>query len=629
MGTPRHHRAFARRALEACGAALLILAGSWGSVGAQDAPRRVLMLHAFNYTFPATTLVAEAARRRLLERSGKKIELDAEYLDLARVTEPGHELRTAEFLREKYSRTPPDVVMTLGSAALPFIIRHRDVIAPKVPVVFTTISPQSYSTLRPPPDVTGIITEFDLEKTLALAERLQPNARRLFVIAGSGETDRRWQSAARTIIEKRERKLETTYLFERSYEKLSAELSSVPDDAIVILLTVFADSEGKTFIPAEVAGSLSALSPAPVYAPYDTYIGKGIVGGFVETFDSVGTAAADLVLEILAGKDPATLPPRTNPGQAYRVDHRALQRWKLREADLPAETTVLFKEATMWDQYYWQAMTTLAVVLIQAGMISWLLLERRRRRAAELESRGRLLEVIHLNRTAAAGALSASIAHELNQPLGAILSNAEAAELLIEASPPDLGQLKEILLDIREADQRAADIIEHLRKLLKRTGEIELQEFDLNDTIADALHILFPEATKRGVALSANGMQRTLPVRADHVHLQQVILNLAANGMDAMADCVPGRRRMIIGTALTGPREVEVSVADSGTGIPSEKLKTVFETFYTTKQQGTGLGLSIARTIVETYGGKIWAENRSGGGAVFRFTLPLAASRPA
>ena len=129
--------------------------------------------------------------------------------------------------------------------------------------------------------------------------------------------------------------------------------------------------------------------------------------------------------------------------------------------------------------------------------------------------------------------------------------------------------------------------------------------------------------------LSANGIQRSLPIRAEQVHLEQVILNLATNGMDAMANSAPGKRRMSIQTALTGGPDVEVSVIDSGTGIPQEKLKDVFDTFYTTKQEGTGLGLSIARTIVETYGGKIWAENRSGGGAVFRFTLPLSQARPA
>ena len=126
------------------------------------------------------------------------------------------------------------------------------------------------------------------------------------------------------------------------------------------------------------------------------------------------------------------------------------------------------------------------------------------------------------------------------------------------------------------------------------------------------------------MTLSTHQADGNLPVRADEVHLQQVILNLAMNGMDAMQNCVSGAGKMSIQTALVGESEVEVRVTNSGTGIPTDKLSEVFDTFYTTKRQGTGLGLSIARTIVETYGGKIWAENRPGGGAAFRFTLPLS-----
>ncbi len=137
--------------------------------------------------------------------------------------------------------------MTLGSAALPFILKHRDTLFPNTPVVFTSISPQTYAALRPPPDVTGIVTDFNLAKTLSLAERLQPEARRLVFVAGSGETDRRWQAVARKVVEDRERKFETTYLFELPYPELAAKLSKLPSDAIVIVLTVFADSEGRTF----------------------------------------------------------------------------------------------------------------------------------------------------------------------------------------------------------------------------------------------------------------------------------------------------------------------------------------------------------------------------------------------
>ena len=139
-----------------------------------------------------------------------------------------------------------------------------------------------------------------------------------------------------------------------------------------------------------------------------------------------------------------------------------------------------------------------------------------------------------------------------------------------------------------------------------------------------------PEARKKGILVSDYRVQGALHVRADPVHLEQVIVNLATNAMDAMKDCAPGTRKLTLQTALVGDSKVEVSVSDTGTGIPNDKLKGVFETFYTTKQQGIGLGLSIVRTILETYGGKIWAENRNGGGgAVFRFTLPLAKAHAA
>ncbi len=194
--------------------ALLFL---FGAESRAAEPQRVLMLHAFNYTFPATTLIAEGARKRLLERSPRPLEIDADFLDLARNTDAEYESRIAMFLRAKYQKHPPDVVITLGSAALPFIVRHRDDLAPNAPVVFTAISPQNYGASRLPPNVTGIITEFNLDKTLALAERLQPEASRLFVIAGSGGVDRLWQSTARKTIEDRQRKFQVTYLFERSY----------------------------------------------------------------------------------------------------------------------------------------------------------------------------------------------------------------------------------------------------------------------------------------------------------------------------------------------------------------------------------------------------------------------------
>ena len=253
-----------------------------------------------------------------------------------------------------------------------------------------------------------------------------------------------------------------------------------------------------------------------------------------------------------------------------------------------------------------------------------LLIERYRRRAAEEDSRQRIRQVIHLNRSATAGALSASVAHELNQPLGAILNYAETAELLLSEKSVNLPQLREIIADIRRDDQRASEIIKHLRGLLKQRSEGDPQNFDLNEAVSLAISILEPEAIKRGIALNSVRPTASFPVRADKVQIQQVILNLVANGMDAVSDCAPGERQLMIQAFSAGKFDVEVMVSDNGPGIPKEALQHIFETFYTTKASGTGLGLSIARTIVENYGGRIWAENRDAGGAVFRFVLPLA-----
>ena len=218
--------------------------------------------------------------------------------------------------------------------------------------------------------------------------------------------------------------------------------------------------------------------------------------------------------------------------------------------------------------------------------------------------------------------MSSSVAHELAQPLAAIQSYADAAILYLKQSPPSLAKVEKILTSIQQDDQRAANIIAHLRGLLRKKDELETQEFDFNDVIADTIEIVGPEAQRNGVELAAYKPNGALPVRADRIQLQQMIVNLAMNGIDAMRDC--DTRKMSISTALVDTSSVEVSISDTGTGIPPDKLNKVFEAFYTTKGHGTELGLSILRTIIQTFGGNIWAVNYPGGGALFRFKLPLA-----
>jgi signal transduction histidine kinase len=212
-----------------------------------------------------------------------------------------------------------------------------------------------------------------------------------------------------------------------------------------------ADAEGVPYEQDRVLIGLHSDANAPIFSYVDTFLGRGIVGGPLLSHGPLVRRAVEVAFRILGGESPGNIKTAPLGMEAPAFDWRELQRWRISESRLPPGSVVEFREPPAWVRYRWQIIATASVLLVQAALISWLLFERHRRSVAELESRRRLLQVVHLNRTVAAGALSASIGHELNQPLGAILSNAEAAKLLLSANPPDLGQVQDILTDILRA----------------------------------------------------------------------------------------------------------------------------------------------------------------------------------
>jgi signal transduction histidine kinase len=268
-----------------------------------------------------------------------------------------------------------------------------------------------------------------------------------------------------------------------------------------------------------------------------------------------------------------------------------------------------------------------AVILLQAGLIAALVSAHRRRRLAEVHSAQRTKELAHLNRFSMAGELTASIAHEINQPLGSILANAETAQAILKSqSPeiaelPDIIELKEIVNDILHDDQRATEVIRRMRSLLKK-APFEQKQFDLNEVAQETIRFLSSLAVGRQFDLISVITPEPLPILGDRIQLQQVILNLVVNGIDAMKD-TPGQNRSITIRTSRVDNFAQLSVSDRGSGIPEDKLNAVFEPFFTSKAEGMGMGLSIARTIIEAHNGVISAKNRDHGGASFRIKLPL------
>jgi C4-dicarboxylate-specific signal transduction histidine kinase len=242
---------------------------------------------------------------------------------------------------------------------------------------------------------------------------------------------------------------------------------------------------------------------------------------------------------------------------------------------------------------------------------------------SEAERRRNLEEIAHLNRVAAMGELTASLAHELNQPLAAILSNAQAANRFLNRESPDLAQVRECLTDIVADDKRAGEVVKTVRAVLRR-GASQPSSVDLNEVVSDAIRILGTDAMLRQASVKFEPLPALRPVLGDRTQLHQVVLNLIVNGLDAVAERSPGDRWVLVRTAEAEGGGVELMVEDSGKGIAESDLARVFEPFHTTKPEGLGMGLSISRTIVQAHGGKIWAENNARHGAIFHCVLPVA-----
>jgi signal transduction histidine kinase len=246
------------------------------------------------------------------------------------------------------------------------------------------------------------------------------------------------------------------------------------------------------------------------------------------------------------------------------------------------------------------------------------------RSAAEITELRR--ELNHIDRVTLLGQFTTSMAHELGQPLGAILRNADAAELFLKGASPDLEEMKAIVSDIRRDGGRAGDVIERLRAMLRRR-DIEVQPLKWGRLVNEVADIVQADASAREIVLEVDGADGLPAISGDRVHLQQVLLNLIVNAMDAVDGAGEGERRVTVRTRLANDDHIECAVSDTGPGIPPEQLAGVFDPFFTTKEAGMGMGLPISRTIVEAHGGRIWAENNPTKGATFRFTIPISPPR--
>ena len=474
-----------------------------------------------------------------------------------------------------------------------------------------------------PADVVGSFADYDFAGTITQALQWRPRTRRLVAVTGASPVDRMWfEFEVRNVVSRFKDRVTVELLTGLPTSAVLKRLGQLGDDAIVITPGYFQDGEGRTFIPRETVRTMAAASTAPVFAPFNPMMGTGIVGGRMPNVKAMGRQAGVAVSRILNGETAASLHlPEAMP-LTLNVDWRQLRRWGISESSLPSGTIVQFRQPTLWETHRQEVVLAGILFFVLIILVARLLIERRQLRLAELAQVKLRNDLARAMRLAIAGELTGAIAHEINQPLGAILSNVAAADLMLQSGRDRSDDLRAILSDIRSDNLRATEVIRRLRALFTQQ-KVEQTPFKIGEAVSDVAMFLRAEAQRRGVALNFRLPPAGGIILGDRIAIAQMLMNLVLNSMEALAEAPEDRRSIVVSAAtVENENSILITVRDRGRGIDPEQLPKLFDSFFTTKRGGMGMGLSIVRTIVQAHNGKVWAENGHDGGAIFYVQLP-------
>lgn len=596
--------------------------------------RRVVILNAADPYLPAFVALDSALRSAIRTAHPGPVELHAETLDMHQFPRARFDREVVALLHKKYKDLSVDVVVATAPIALDIAQRHRAEIWPGAAIVFYSVPAGVLNGRALGPRTTGVPVRLGFGATIDLALKLRPATRRIAVVAGTGEPDRRNLALARASLERYAQTLEVQYLVDLTLADTIAAVEALPPDAAVLYLTVYRDAAGTPLVPREALAQIAAASPAPVFGAFETYLGNGIVAGSITSYAVQGRRAGELVARVLNGDDPSALGVQAPDAPGCIADWRQLRRWRIDERLLPEGCDIRFRELTAWDRYREFILAALAVIVAQAVLIVALMLNRWRLRKAQTALRdeygrrvgaesiaARLrLRLVRFSRERTLGAMAAAIAHEVNQPLLAIQNYAQAARRRLQGHFDDRPKLMELVAKIEGQAERAGAITQRVRSLVS-TSSVQLEPVALPPLLEEFVRIMEPECESRGCRITCTPAAGLPAVLADGLQVQLVLVNLARNAMQSVCAADHYDKRVSIDASRINDREVQVSVADRGGGVPPERVAEIFEPLYSGTDGGMGMGLAICRDIMEVHGGRIWYEPNPAGGAIFRFTL--------
>jgi signal transduction histidine kinase len=603
---------------------LVVLLNAGSLAAAEEGPRQVLLIHSFGRDFSPFAEVAARFRTRLAELSPEPVEFIDASLEMARFDGEHRDGPLLAFLQAIHRDRPPDLLVPVGAPAAMFVTRHRESLFPASPVLLLSADKRRIDGSERITSVTSVGVDIDLAAILANITDLLPRTENVYFVGGTSPMEKFWESELRREWTGRGNGIAFHWLTDRPVAEIRGFVRDLPPRSAIFVGIVNRDAAG---VPHESSSALRAIranSSAPVFGYSEQQMGEGIVGGRLSPLPQVGDVGAAIAVKILGGEVAGDIPPRHLGLTAPVYDWRELKRWNIPESSLPAGATVLFREPGLWETHRGTVLLATGFIALQTALIGRLLAARRRARETDAVAALQRQELAHLSRVSVLGELAGTLAHELNQPLAAILGNAQVGHRMMQQETPDLNEVSDILGDVADDAKRAGGIIHGMRAMFRKDSATEIQAFDLNEAVAQVLVLLHGEIVSRKAKIELHPGLDLPPVAAGRVEVQQVVLNLVINGMNALEGAAKGAL-LEIATSLED-RHLHLVVRDHGPGIPEELMPRLFEPFVTTKPGGLGLGLAISRGIAERFRGELKADNHPEGGAVFRLVLPVAAA---
>ena len=525
-----------------------------------------------------------------------------------------------DYIRSMFAdRPPPDLIVTVGGPAAVFARRHRRQLFPETPLLFGAVDERWLRGATLGENESAVTVANDFPRLIDDILRVLPETRQVFMVVGSGPIARFWRQKLATEFARFRDRVTFIWSDELSFPDILSRCASLPAHSAIVYLTLGTDAQGGAYADEPVLLALHATANAPLFGAQSSLFGHGVVGGTMVSIGDLGRRTGEVAGRILNGEPPAGLRVPPQSASQAMFDWRELQRWHISESRLPTGSVVRFRAPSLWGEYKRPVLAAVGALLLQSLLIVRLLYERRARQRAEIDSRRNLALAADANRRETISALTSGIGHELGQPLSAIAANAEALQLMVTARHAVPEATEEILADIRAEAVLATQIIERHRTML-RSRQLDRKPIDLHSVIDESIALVGHDLRARKIKATLDLSSTPCVIDGDLVLLEQVLVNLIRNAMDAMAETPPEGRQITIRSAVK-PTHVEVSVGDNGTGLSAEVIGTLFTPFVTTKSNGLGIGLTIAQRIVDAHGGTITGENLNGG-ATFTVRLP-------